>query len=374
MLNKSAFARARVTDNGYELTFFDIYIEWFLYHNGGVWLKQIRIAICEEHTAYRERLAEYFIHRKSKQVKIWTFSDSKLFVKQNPVGVFDVVLWGKEFKKGIPKETAGTLYIFLSETPDWTEEYEPAIFKYQSAEEIWRRVFEHYLKIGKVDHHISRKEKEIIGIYSPTRSRMQTPFALTLAQVLGEDKRTLYVNFGEWSGFEGWLQESYRRDLSDLMYLLSDYGTQTQGLLECVVHSMERMDYIPPMADAQLLCQTKEEEYLRLLRFLIEKTSYDKIFLDFGIMVPGFYRMLDQCTNIYGIVDQSAMAKIQCRQFEESLMKSGMEHLAEKLDFITFTLWDEQILSQEPVLHQWMYSVLGDRARSVRYGNYAGTD
>lgn len=345
--------------------FFNCNFYRVLYSNGGGYVKKVSIAICDEETTYRERLAEYFIRKKGELLQVFTFSNRRGFTQGKREQNFDIVLWCRGFEEILSKKES-ELYIYMSEIPD-IEENTPMIFKYQSAEEILRKIFECYLELGKENKSICCKEKEIVGIYSPTHSRLQTPFALTLAQIFSEEKKVLYVNLGEWAGFGELLQQEYHRDLADLLYLISGYGSQTRGLLESVLHTVNHMDYIPPMADAQLLCQTTEADYLELLQFLVEKTEYEVIFLDFGIMVPGFFSLLEQCSRIYGVVDQGSMAKGQCRQFETSIMKSGRDYLAERITYVSFSTAEAQIMEQEPVLNQWLYGVLGDRARAVRY-------
>ena len=210
----------------------------------------------------------------------------------------------------------------------------------------------------------------MIGVYSPTHSRLQTPFALTLAQVCAEEKKILYLNFSEWAGFSQLMQQEYHRDLSDLLYLISGYGRQVQGLLECVLHSSCKIDYVPPMTDARLLCETSEKDYQELIRFVLEKTDYEVILLDFGIMIPGFFSLLEQCTAIYGVVDQGILARGQRQQFEDSIMKEGKADLAEKIIYIPFRTQEAEFLEQEPVLNQWLYGELGVRARAARHMNH----
>lgn len=333
-------------------------------------MKKVTVAVCDVQDTYRERLAEYLMHKRAGQLKVYAFSSRKQFFEEEQRTVFDIVLFGKAFENAGTQAKADSLWIYLSEEPAWSEELEPAVFKYQSAEEILRIAFEYYRKLEKTDDSVSHRQKEMIGFYSPTRSRMQTPFALTMAQMLAEDKRVLYVNMGEWAGLGAWLGQEYRRDLADLMYLLSGCGNQVQGLLESVVHSVNRMDYIPPMADAQLLCQAGQEDYQALLTLLIEKTDYEVILLDFGVMIPGFFRLLDQCSRIYGILDQGALAMGQRRQFEEGMIRCGAEQLAEKMEYISFSMEDMQVIEEEPSLSRWLYGVLGDRARTVRYMNH----
>lgn len=334
-------------------------------------MKKLTVAVCEKSDIYRERLAEFVIRKKGAQIQIATFSCQERFLTRENMIHFDVILWGKGFERICHAEPE-SLLIYLSETPEG-EGKGRYIFKYQSAENIVRTIFSYYLELEKPDHGVTRQEKEFIGVYSPTHSRMQTPFAMTLARLIGEEKKVLYLNFGEWAGFEPWMKEEYQRDLSDLLYLVSNRDNAIKGILDSVVHSMNRLDYIPPMRDASLLAQTDEEDYQNLLTFLAERTEYQVIVLDFGVMIPGFFRFLEQCSSIYGILDKGVLARWQWQQFEESIMRSGMEHLAEKIQEITFSAAETKTMEEEPVLQQWLYGILGDRAQAVRCMRY-GTD
>jgi hypothetical protein len=136
-------------------------------------------------------------------------------------------------------------------------------------------------------------------------------------------------------------------------------------MLESVIHSINHLDYIPPMVDAQLLSQTSAKDYLQLLKMLIQCTDYETIIIDFGVMVPGFFTLLDQCSHIYGVMDHGILAQGQRQQFEAALMRSH-ERLADKIEYVSFRLNDSYITEREAVLQQWLYGELGDRARAIR--------
>lgn len=329
-------------------------------------MKKITIAVCDMQELYRERLAEYLMHRKGTGFLVQAFSLKREFYAVMQKEPFDIVLVGRGFEGIQEGYDTGTLWVRLCEEPEWEAEKEPAIFRYQSAEEMIRKIYAYYLELRKEDRSVCTNQKEILAVYSPTRSRMQTPFALTLGQLLAEEKRVLYVNLGEWTGLEACFDREYERDLADLLYLVSDYGSHVQGLLESVLHTVNHMDYIPPMTDAQLLSQTGEQDYRLLLQLLIEKTTYDVIILDFGFAVPGFFQLLAQCTRILGVVDQGSLAHAQRLQFEECMIRSRQENLAEKMEYITFSTADTRVIEEDPAIGQWKFGILGDRARAVR--------
>lgn len=329
-------------------------------------MKKIRVAVCDADDVYRERLAEYLIRKKSGQIQVYAFSNKRRLQEQQEEQVH-VVLYGKGFEDIDIQD--GSLYIRMSEEEVGAEE-ERAIFKYQSVEEILRQMYGCYLQQEHRNPGCSRKSKEVIAIYSPTHCILQTPFAWAMAQILSAEKKVLYLNLGEWPGFSLWMQQEYHRDLADLLYLLSSYGKQTAGLLESVVHSYQHIDYIPPMADAQLLAQTAGRDYEALLQLLMEKTEYDVILLDFGIMVPGFFTLLEHCTRFYGVVEQCPWSNMRWQQFEGSIMKQGKEDLVGKLECVTLDMADYQLMEEEPVVNRWANGKLGDRARAARYGTH----
>lgn len=330
-------------------------------------MKKIRVAVCDTDNVYRERLAEYLIRKKSGQIQVYAFSGKRMLMDQQKQQPMDIVLYGTGFEP--VRSEPESLFIRMAEEQEEAGE-EGAIFKYQSAEEILRQMYDYYLRQRQKNLGSSHKAKELAAIYSPSHCMMQTPFALAMAQILSEEKRVLYLNLGEWSGFCPWMGQEYHRDLADLLYLLSSYGGQTAGILESVVHSYHRVDYIPPMADAQLLAETEAGAYEMLLRMLVDKTEYDVVLLDFGIMVPGFFTLLEQCSHVYGVVENCPWSRLRWQQFEDSLMKQELEELAGKLECITLEVSDYHIMEEEPVVQQWVNGKLGDRARAARYGNH----
>ncbi|GHU43158.1 hypothetical protein FACS1894111_08290 [Clostridia bacterium] len=334
-------------------------------------MKKLRIAICEEQKAYREKLAEYFICKKSDGLQVATFSKQTVFEREGAGIVFDIVLFGKGFARNKFKKEGGILYLYLSEEEEGEKEGIACIYKYQSLAEILRQIFLEYQKMGLVDTYIYGKEKEIIAVYSPCQSRLRTPFALTMASICASEKKTLYLNLGEWAGFTGWFAQEYSRDLSDLIYMLSGSEKKLKGVIESVTYSMNQMDFIPPMSDAVQLCDTSSEDYRKLLEVLAKQTDYEILVWDFGVMVPGFFSLLEGFGHVYSIVDQGNLAGGQRQQFEESLMKRGGEHIAEKTEYVIFSSAEGHAVERDPAIPQWLYNGLGDRVRSVR-GNQLG--
>ena len=169
---------------------------WISYFDRGDYLKKIRVAVCDTDRVYRERLAEYLIRKKSRQIQVYAFSGKRMLMDQLKSQPVDIVLYGTGFE---PVPSAGeSLFIRMTEEQSGEE---GAIFKYQSAEEILRQMYAYYLRQRQKNLGSSRKAKEIAAIYSPTHCMMQTPFALAMSNTLSMEKQFIYLHMGEWFTF-----------------------------------------------------------------------------------------------------------------------------------------------------------------------------
>ena len=81
------------------------------------------------------------------------------------------------------------------------------------------------------DAFLPESASELIGIYSPAHHECQMVFGLTMAQILGDKQKVLYVNLMEHSGFYRLTKEDVTEDVGDLFYGMMQSGHDfTAGL------------------------------------------------------------------------------------------------------------------------------------------------
>jgi len=336
------------------------------------------IAICDHEIAYIEKFKEFIAGRTAKHdIRLYTFTSVKLLSETLQEKSFDIVFIGKGYNIEFENEKYNnTLFLYLSDSLQIENQMKefPVIYKYQSGEDLLREAFHRYQESinERIEIKLFRGKKELIGIYSPSHSLSQSPFALTLAHQSSHDKRVLYVNFGECAGFSQWFMKEFTKDLGDLLYMLSTNANNFHGKLASVIYTMEQFDYIPPISDPQLLCETGAEEYLLLIRYLMEKTEYETVILDFGIMIPGFFSLLEQCTTVYLTRCRDPLTKGPKEHFLEAAKRAGRGELASRMQDIV--LPDMSIKSaQEPILQQWIWGSVGEAVRKI-FGEKYGSD
>ena len=354
-------------------------------------MRKISIAVCDANEAYSRKLGEWIALEQGERILGYSFFTPESFLEFQRSKKVDVVLLGTGFWEdaGIAEQALAAVSGNAAESPVetvWICLYDPAegecfewadsipmIEKYQPASGIIREVFALCQKYRKEEQEVFAAGREVIGIYSPGHSIWQTPFALTLAQALSQRERVLYVNLKECAGFSSWLKESYQRDLLDVMYLCLTGKGNISDCINSAVHRLEGFDYIPPAKDCVCLGQIAGEDYIRFLRLVIEKSGYDIIILDFGMMVPGFMEMLGLCGKGYVLSGGMGLQEHALEHLKEMLAKQGSLELEEKLSYLSLPCMASEICMGESKMQQWIWGELGDYVRAL-VGVQVGTD
>ncbi len=380
-------------------------------------MSKILIAVCDADTAYGKRLGEWITLGKGGQLRGYSFSAPGQFLEFQKTETPDVVLLGAGFWEDaritgqaaqamaeyaahtterqeaqamagnitqlteVPGDARGssgeTLWLCLyggdgKEKIPESVQILPVIQKYQPASGILRELFSYCQEYRDGEQEPARAGREVIGIYAPGQDIWQTPFALTLAQTLGRKERVLYVSFKECAGFSSWLQESYQRDLLDVMYLcLTGEGKNVEDCIRSAAYVLEGVDYIPPSEDSLCLGQVSGQDYTRFVRLLAEKGGYGVIVLDFGMMVPGFLELLGMCSKMYVLGGHAGLGGHALAHFKQMMGRQKDQKLEGKLCYLTLPRMAVECQGEQ--MQQWVWGELGDYVREL-LGVQIGTD
>ena len=144
---------------------------------------------------------------------------------------------------------------------------------------------------------------KIIGIFSPVHRIGKTTYGLKLGEEMAATENVLYLNLEIYGGIGGHFEEG-EQTLADVLY----YARQEKGnlglLLTTVVKHRKNLDYIVPMPVAEDVKSVKAEEWLMLIRRILEQSIYDVIILDLDEGISGVYELLRACTKIYLLYTQ----------------------------------------------------------------------
>lgn len=289
-----------------------------------------KFAICGSDKEYVTRLSERLRAMAGKDMDVLLFTDSealKDYLKENKVRIC-LALEGTEITE---KENIESL-IFLSET----ENVSGKIFRYMSAD----RIYSETMALCAENHKgasggVLSGDKKVIGIYTPVKRSFQTTFAVVLGQILSRKKKTLYLNFESFSGFETVSGRTAPKDLMDLLYF-SECGDSNFSLrVDSLKERIGELDYISPANAFVKFSLVTKEQWIKLIDTILRETDYERIILDLSENVNGLLDILKRCSVVYTITDSDRVATAKIAQYENMLRDSVYREILAKTENIS---------------------------------------
>lgn len=329
---------------------------------------QLKIAFLDEEETYLEQLKGYLIRKKELFFKISTFSQTESFLECQKHTAFDAVVMTKSFWKILYDEAAQMKQIFLlEETGSLPYQGCPFVKKYQSAENLLGQISAMlWQEKPEGQKGIFEKPAEMIGIYSPIHHEDQILFSMTMAQILGEEQKVLYVNLMEHSGFCRLAETEISEDIGDLVYGMMQKEYDFTVGMRSASRTYKNFDYIPPVVNPEHLFELTKVLFERLLLELKNCSGYDVVIIDFGTVFLGFAEMMPAFESFYCLGKEGTVNRYRMEEFLEYLSKEG-EHTMTHMNRI---LLPEQMyfLEESSPLESSLYGGMGDYIRGCLYG------
>ena len=329
-------------------------------------MKKSILAICDAEESYVRRLSDVLSQKSMFPFQIQASSDPeqlKVFADDQPIEI--LLIGGTSLNPEVERIPQGKLILLSDGSVPQEKETYPVVYKYQSASRILREVMACY---SESDHavlpSVTRKELEIIGIYSPVGRTLKTTFAITLGQILSEENHTLYLNLEEYSGLQERLGLDFQENLADLIYFLRQEKPNLIYRITGMVQKIGSLDYIPPMLSVMDLREISYREWEYLLDELILYSGYEKIVIDFGLSVDNLFHILNLCGKIYMPVRDDPVSSSKIEQYEKLLTLADQEELLAKTVKLNFPVFPT-ISSRGCPPEQLAHSELGEYVREL---------
>lgn len=324
---------------------------------------QLKIAFLDEEESYLEQLKGYLIRKKELFFKIWTFSKKESFLEGIKKTDFDAVVMTEHFWKALDGQSIRAKKILLSEgrrSAEW-EMYDH-VGKYQPAEKLFCQISallwqEERKEDTELPEHVAR----LIGVYSPCNYEGQMLFSLTLAQILSQQQKVLYVNLMEYSGFAGLTGTDAGEDVGDLFYGIQQMNRDTAAGLHRIRQSYREFDYIPPVANPEHLSEISKSQYEQFLMTLRNGSGYDVVIIDFGRIFQGFAEMLPIFSAVYCLRKDGVLQRYQAEEFLDYIHKACDGDSS----YIQSLIMQERLFKREDgnLLENCLYGAMGDYIR-----------
>lgn len=290
------------------------------------------MAICDGQAAYTNRLVALFQEKKELPFEIYGFTKKEnlqKFCDEKKIAL--LIISEPEYREELQEKAIDRILV-LQEGTGSLPEGVAAVNKFQPAGMLYREIMRVYGEGDRVVPFSETRKKtaQLIGVYSPLHCCMQTTFALAAGEILAKKKKTLYLNFECFSGFETLLGRRFDGNLTDVLYY---YGCAREKLsyrLESIVQKMGELYFIPPAASYEDFQDMREEEWIAVITGIAQAGGYEAIVLDLTEQVRGVYGLLAVCDRIYTLLKEDRMAKAKLAQYELLLEREDYRGIREK--------------------------------------------
>lgn len=295
-------------------------------------MKKKILALYDSEKDYLDSLAEYLKGREEFPFALHAYSEADKLLEFGKKEQIDILLVAEsDFTYEISKLDIGKT-LLLNESGTVRGENIKNIDKYQKAENIWYELMCDYADFTEAEGRrlVTGTRAKLIGLYSPVRRCLQTSFALTLGQTLAEKKKTLYISFEHYAGWNQLLDKNVRGDLTALLHFGKESEETFFYRLQSMTMKIGALYYIPPAYAGQNLIYVSAKEWKALIQRIAEMGGYDYIILDLSESIQGTYEILCLCDRIYTIIQEDERARAKLAQYEELLRACECEAVLEK--------------------------------------------
>lgn len=285
------------------------------------------LVICDPEEYYAQALAFYIMNRKGIHFQVQVCSELEYI--QNA----DILLVSDEFSDEERSNVKAKKVFVL--TGGWKMAVQDdVIFKYQPGEQILDEILKRCEELYEQDELFfassQKKNGKIIGVFSPVHRIGKTTYALKMGEEIASSVNVLYLNLELYGGIGGHFEKS-GQTLEDVLY----YARQEKGnlgfMLTKVVKRKGNLDYILPVSVSEDIKDIRAKEWVVLLKQIMEQSVYETMILDIDEGIRDVYELLDICTEIHLLTNQTPYSQAKVEQFERELTLLGYEEILAKI-------------------------------------------
>lgn len=310
-------------------------------------MNKIKFAVCDREERYVERLTEHFKRKQGIPFEVLAFTEEEAFWRFEEKNKVEFLMIESEMVNGERLKNFQGCVVILSEETVKSEMLQyHMIGKYQSCDQIFGEMMRIYYEQGQQEGRVDRpmrllkKETQLFAVYSPVKRCGKTGFALTLGQILAEERPTLYLNLETIAGFAPDGKMEGEGDISDLIYLFRQDRSNFLYQLGRITKKIRDLDYIPAGIGWDL-ARVKTEEWIEMVKEIFQYSTYEVMILDFDENVGDLPLFLSFCTRIFMPILEEETAKRKVTQYEELIQRSRNTEIFEKTEKIKLPVFTE---------------------------------
>lgn len=317
--------------------------------------------------AYMQKLALYLNERMESGIRVelaeWredsVNKEAVCFINQSKLpggdterendGHWNIVIGTEEFAAAL-KNQADKILVFSEEMA----EDDTHIYPYQTREVLYRKIVARCVQhVGNARRKTDGIAPEIIVVTGGTGTGQMSALAVLGAWILSQQKNVLYLNLTECSGISELLHLEQNEDLSDLILALRrDANTFLGGY----TGRLEKMDYICPTGNPQILYELDESDVKRLLE-CIQHQNYAAVVIALGTIMCGCEEIFSTACQVLLLKEDGLIETCAANEWRELIRKCIGDKAVNIQEITPQKLYGDVTGSQ--LLYEWMESETG---------------
>lgn len=256
----------------------------------------IKLCILDAHRSYAEKLMDY-LNRHQEKIPF----EPRLFTSRDTLGAYlekyavDILLLGDEEAASFDQNRVKLLVRLVDEsTKAVAEDGIYSIRRYQSMENIQRELLQIYFTEHREEDFFQpvNESLRLVTVFSPSGGSGVSLFSKKLAQVCGrclaKESGVLHICMDFYEGSPG------EDGFSKLDYYISQGKKNLALCLQGLVRREQEIDILSPPEDFQEMISFGREKMERLIGDCLEKSSYQLVIMDLGILTEGTLYAMEQ--------------------------------------------------------------------------------
>lgn len=336
-------------------------------------MPKIKVAIFDMDKGYRERFADYLMSYKAKEIELAVYSTKEFFCDALKEEKFQLLVLGNGFEEVIPLVKAQHVPVLVLTKGTHGYVQEEVMLndcqisytgKYQSMDVITQKMWAMAEAKWPGEKTVSSVSGiEVVGVFSPISHELQMLYSLLYAKNRARERKVLYVNLIEFSGFSNIFGER-EYDLGDVILSLREKELSRVQLLQCI-YEEEGFSYISPLTNPENIREITVNDVNAFLRAVETYTDFEVIVLDVGTNVNCLSKVLGRCSKLYCVEKTGFLFEIRIRQFLDYLDKVMDGAFLERLQRIVLPCQTRVVCGGSNLLERLDWDELGDFVRGL---------
>lgn len=279
------------------------------------------LAIYDSDLVYATRFMEFFEKRKDFdfEISVFTRKDSlEDFLKEHKI---EILLLGEGFlPEEIPKENIKYIYGLSAHPRKEKDIGYPNVFKYQRAGEVMSEIISDYTrKENETKVSSGSKDMCVISIFSPIPDITKLTFAWSLALILSEKKKTLFIPLDFLPVPIISSSDNSNQAISELIYYLKDNNPNIITKMNSLLRYIGGLSYLSGLTLGLDLLSIGREDTGRWIEELKAHTDYEAVVFYLGLYTDSILEIINQSNSVFVTVQDKLYEKTVLKEWERQM-------------------------------------------------------